>query len=80
MANLGPMLHQLKEERKRTKRELDRLDGAIAAIGKLAGNHSRPARGGRPRVRRRLSAAARKRIADAQRARWAKIRKQRAAA
>lgn len=68
MADLSAVLAQLKKER-------DRLDRAIAA---LSGVGTR-AHGGRTGVRR-LSAAARKRIADAQRARWAKFRKTKKAA
>jgi hypothetical protein len=79
MANLGPVLKQLLDERKRTRRELDRLDVAIAAIGKLTGNGARPARAAKPKPRRKLSAAARKRISQAQKERWARIRKQKAA-
>lgn len=40
----------------------------------LEGNGARPAKGGRVKARRKLSAAGRKRIAAAQRARWAKVR------
>ena len=68
MADLSAVLAQLKKER-------DRLDRAIAA---LSGVGTR-AHSGRTGVRR-LSAAARKRIADAQRARWAKFRKTKKAA
>lgn len=46
------------------KKERDKLDRAIVALSGASGS------GGR----RRLSASARKRIADAQRARWAKFK------
>ena len=62
MADLGAVLAQLKQERAK-------LDVAIKALSGLAGGKA--GRGGK----RRLSAAARKRIADAQRARWAKFKK-----
>lgn len=54
------------------KEELDRIQSAIAALeGSGAG-----LRGGRRKGRkRRLSAAARKRISEAQKARWAKQKK-----
>ena len=77
MANLGQMLEQLREERSRSKEELDRLDGAIAAFEKLVGTNRRGAPRG-PRAKRRFSAATRRRMAKAQKARWAKLR-QRAA-
>ena len=60
MANLGAVLEQLKTERAK-------LDKAIAALSGVTGNSS----GG---GRRKLSAAARARIAAAQRARWAKFK------
>ena len=60
---------QLQTERKRLEDELHRVRAALAAFGKvyLRGNKS----GGKKRT---MSAAGRKRIAAAQRARWAKIR------
>ena len=62
MTDLGAVLAQLKKER-------DKLDRAIAALSGLGGKS-----GGGRTGRRRLSVAARKRIADAQRARWAKFK------
>jgi hypothetical protein len=47
-------------------KELDRLDEAISVLSGLGKG------GGRRGGKRRLSVAARKRIADAQKARWAK--------
>lgn len=78
--NLGNVLAQLREERNRTEKELSSLDEAISALGKLAADHSAPARASKPRARRKLSAAARKKISLAQKARWAKIKKRKAAA
>lgn len=63
MTDLGAVLEQLKEER-------DKLDRAIAALSGVVGTKS----GGRRRGTWTLSVAARKRIAAAQRARWAKWR------
>jgi hypothetical protein len=51
--------------------QLERLDQAISLLRNLS-NGSRPARGGR----RNMSASARKRIAAAQKARWAKWHQQ----
>ncbi len=77
MANLRQILKQLRGERSRINKELSRLDDAIAAFQKLIGNNPGP---GRPRKRRRtLSAAARRRISKAQKARWAKLRQGKAA-
>lgn len=80
MANLRQMLKQLRGERSRTRKELGRLDEAIAVFEKLVG--ANPGQGGRrrPKARRKLSAAARRKIAKAQKARWAKLRQQKMAA
>jgi hypothetical protein len=58
---------QLRSERKRVAQQLGRLDAALSALSgaRLGGNSLRPHR------RRKMSAQARKRIAAAQRARWA---------
>jgi exonuclease VII small subunit len=65
MADIESIVQELKRER-------DRLDAAIRALtsvnGSGRGNHSGSS------GKRRLSAAARQRIAAAQRARWARIR------
>lgn len=77
MSNLSQVLVGLQKERKRMQQELRRLEGAIGALKGLAtGNHS----GGLGRTRPRLSVAARRRIAAAQRARWAKVRQEKKAA
>ena len=58
----------LRSERDRVARQLKRLNAALTAFaGSYVGNSS-------GRGRRRLNAAARARIAAAQRARWAKIK------
>jgi hypothetical protein len=64
------ILAQLKTERDKVARQLSGLDTAIAALSGLHG------RAGARRPRRRLSAAARARIAAAQRARWARVKGQ----
>jgi hypothetical protein len=80
MANFGAALRELRQERSRAEREVERLNEAISVLEGLGGrNHvGRPARGGRTarmgRPRRRMSAAGRRKIAAAQRARWAKLR------
>ncbi len=67
MSTLQHVFKQLKDERKRAQKELARLEEAISAFGKLVGKRA-------GRAQRKLSAAARKRIAAAQRARWAKLK------
>ena len=61
MPNFGAIIKQLQQER-------DNLDRAIAALTSLDGGHSHKSQ------RRTMSAAARRRIAAAQRARWARQR------
>ncbi len=69
MANLAAVLKELEQER-------SRLDQAIQVVGGLiARNGAGGSRKGN-RVKRTLSIAARRKIAAAQRARWAKFRQQ----
>lgn len=77
MANLGQMLDALREERKNLLKELGRIDSAISAVGKLTGHSAGGAKG--PRKRRPVSAATKRKIAAAQRARWARIKKSKGA-
>jgi hypothetical protein len=67
MANLSGVVQQLKMARVRAEEEVKRLDAALAALGNLTGRS--PAR-----KRRTLSAAGRRKISLAQKARWAKRR------
>lgn len=80
MVDLGSAIALLREERSRTQKELGRLEQAISVLQKLAGDHSASAQASGPRARRKLSAAARKRISLAQKARWAKIKRRKAGA
>lgn len=66
MDNLAGVVQQLKKERDQAARTVERLDAALAA---LSGSSER-----KTGSRNRLSAAARARIAAAQRTRWAKVR------
>ncbi len=79
MANLRQVLKQLRGERRRTRRKLSRFHDAIAAFERLVGINPGPAQERKRRARRKLSAAGRKRISQAQKARWAKLRKEKAA-
>jgi hypothetical protein len=72
MANLKGLesvVSQLRIQRTNLVDNLKHVDGALSALGRLNGgtNHS---------PRRTMSASGRKRIAAAQRARWAKVRAQ----
>ena len=63
--DLSATLQQLRNERAQAQQSLKELDKAIALLSKLGSGGSGSHRG-------RLSAAARERIAQAQRVRWAK--------
>jgi len=64
------VVDQLQKERARLEDELHRVKAALTAFGKVYMQGSRPT----TRKKRAISAAGRRRIAAAQRARWAKIR------
>jgi hypothetical protein len=73
MANLSKALSDLRMQRERLADELKKLDEAIGVVSKLNSGGSAGRRGVRSfGAKRRLSAAARRRIADAQKLRWAK--------
>jgi hypothetical protein len=65
MASLSGVVQQLKKAQAEAQREVDRLGAALAALGSATGRSL-------ARNRRILSAAARRRISLAQKARWAK--------
>lgn len=63
MGKLSGVVQQLKREWERAQKEVQRIDAALAALGNLSSNGS---------LRQHtMSAAARKRISLAQKARWA---------
>ncbi len=69
MTNLNAVLRQLESERSALQSQIKQLDSALDVLQGL----DRAGRGrGRRGGSRHMSAAARKRIADAQKARWAK--------
>jgi phage major head subunit gpT-like protein len=71
MANLTNALQQLRAERSRAQSEVEKLDQAISVIESLNGSGaSRKAN----RPTRIVSAASRRKMALAQKARWAKAR------
>jgi hypothetical protein len=68
MSNLSQIVNNLEAQRRQAQAEVQRLDAALSALRGLGGK----GRGaGAGRARRVLSVAARRRIAAAQRARWA---------
>jgi phage major head subunit gpT-like protein len=73
MPNLEDALQQLRQERSRAQAEVEALSQAISAIESLNGSGvSRKA----TRPTRFVSAVTRRKMAYAQRARWARVRKE----
>ena len=72
MPTISDVVHQLETQRKLTERELEKLNLAIKALTSLEGTSVGTSAG----IRRKphFSAAARGRIAAAQRARWKKLK------
>jgi len=69
MTSLNQVVASLRAEYSRLQQEMDRVGKALSALGTLNGTRLK-------RGRRVLSKEARERIAEAQRQRWAKVRKQ----
>jgi hypothetical protein len=69
---IDSVVKQLKQERARLENELHRVTAALTTFGNVFvhGSKAVPA----SRKKRTISAAGRRRIAAAQRARWAKVR------
>ena len=72
MANLDHVLQQLRDERGRAQQQLHQLDSAISVLEGLGGDNSHARTSSR--AGRVVSALARRRMAAAQRARWARVR------
>lgn len=75
MPNLGGIVRELKTQRDRAQREVEQLNAALTALGNVGNGNGRLNRGLAARKRKPMSAAARRKIAAAQRARWAKWKK-----
>jgi hypothetical protein len=69
------LMKTLRTERAQMRKELAKLDKATSALGELSGTTSLQSSNGMGRT---LSVAARRKIGMAQKARWAKMRQQRA--
>jgi hypothetical protein len=79
MSNIAKALARLREERRDAQNQVQKLGEAIAALEKLT-RGSGITSGGSQRTKRVLSAAGRRRISLAQKARWAKLRQSKKAA
>lgn len=74
MSNVARVLIELRRQRYQTQQELERLEEAIATLSSLVGRKRIRVGKSVTRPKRRMSAAARRRIVAAQKARWAKWR------
>lgn len=73
MSNLTKIVMQMRQERDAAQKRVEQLDQALAALGSLDGFRTQSRDSRKPGTKRRImSAQTRKRIAAAQRARWAK--------
>jgi hypothetical protein len=71
MGNLTSALQQLRAERREAQLQVEKLDQAISVIESLNGSGASDKANQPTRV---ISAASRRKMAQAQRARWAKLR------
>jgi hypothetical protein len=71
MGNLGSALQQLRAERKQAQVQVEKLDQAISVIESLNGSGTVQQTNQPTRI---ISQASRRKMAQAQRARWAKAR------
>jgi hypothetical protein len=73
-------IKQLQQDKKRLQDELQRISNALKALNSLGANgrRRRKAANGRRTTGRKMSVAGRRAIARAQRARWAKLKSQKA--
>ena len=69
--DLASTVKMLEGQRAQTQKELVKLDKAIAVLQELSETHSTPSSNGKGHT---MSAAARRKIGKAQKARWAKVR------
>jgi hypothetical protein len=76
MAKLTGIIQQLEKQRSQVQKEVVRLDAAISALRGVNGSSRGVVTSIAPT--RRISAAGRRRIAEAQRARWARMRQMKA--
>jgi hypothetical protein len=74
MSNLDDALRELREKRSHAQIEIEKLDQIIAGIESLNGSSAVPSKTAQPK--RIISAASRRKMALAQKARWASVRKQ----
>ena len=80
MTNIAKAVARLREERREAQNHVQKLGEAISVLEKLTRGSGFSAVAGAIRSKRVLSAAGRRRISLAQKARWAKLRQTKKAA
>ena len=80
MSNLDNALRELREKRSHAQLEIDKLDQIISGIESLSGTGAAATPSTATKPKHTMSASARRKIAAAQKARWAKVRAERKAA
>ncbi len=80
MTNIAKAIDRLREERRDAQHQVQKLGEAISVLEKLTRGTGATVQAGAHRAKRVLSAAGRRRISLAQKARWAKIRQMKKAA
>ncbi len=80
MTNISKALARLREDRRDAQKEVEKLAEAISVLEKLTRGGGGSYASGQGRAKRVLSAAGRRRISLAQKARWAKLRQVKKAA
>lgn len=79
MADLGNALQQLREEREQAQSRVEKLDSAISVLQDLFGTTRSGVTRNGSQPKRVVSAISRRKMAQAQRARWAKLRQSQSA-
>jgi hypothetical protein len=80
MTNIAKAIDRLREERRDAQHQVQKLGEAISVLEKLTRGAGSAHAGSAHRSKRILSAAGRRRISLAQKARWAKLRQAKKAA
>lgn len=74
--NLTNALAQFRGERKRAQEQVEKFDAVIRGIESLIGRNGSEATSGMTQPKHPVSVASRRKMALAQKARWAKVRKE----
>ena len=80
MTDFSRVLRQLRTNKTQTEQQLKKLAQAITVLEEISGEKSGVRASRQTISRRKVSKSARKKMAAAQRARWAKVRQQQKAA